>query len=114
MRPIFFQAKIGKKGKKERTVAMSESMLHDLYFGRISPWERERIHTTEYSELNQQISGLMVHFKELLSHGEYENLEKMQNLRAQAGIIEDVDLFEYSFCLGALMMLDILGFKGNS
>ncbi len=92
---------------------MKESMIHELYFGRISPWERERIHTREYSELNKKIDDIVAHFKNLLSPEEYARFEEMQNLRAQTDIIDDVTLFEYSFRLGALMMIDIFGFKEN-
>ena len=86
-------------------------MLHDLYYGRISPWERKPIHTQEYSELTQKINCISAHFKNLLSSEEYARFEEMQNLRAQADIIDDVTLFEYSFRLGALMMINIFGFK---
>ncbi len=92
---------------------MKESMIHDLYFGRISPWERERIHTQEYSELTKKFDDIVAHFKNLLSSEEYARFEEMENLRAQTDIIDDVTLFEYSFRLGALMMIDIFGFKEN-
>ena len=35
--------------------AMRESMLHDLYFGEISPWERAPVRTREYKELTRKI-----------------------------------------------------------
>ncbi len=92
---------------------MKESIIHDLYFGRIRPWERERIHTREYSELIKEIDDIEAHFKNLLSSEEYTRFEEMQDLWAQTGIIDDVTLFEYSFRLGALMMINIFGFKEN-
>ena len=92
---------------------MRESTLHDLYFGRISPWERERVHTREYRELTQKMVGIAAHFKNLLSAEEYARFEEMQNLRAQTDIINDVTLFEYAFRLGALMMIDVFGFREN-
>jgi hypothetical protein len=27
--------------------------------------------------------------------------------------IEDINLFEYGFCMGVLMMIDVFGFKEN-
>lgn len=90
---------------------MRESMLHDLYLGRISPWERERIHTREYSELTQKIDDIEEHFKNLLSSEEYARFTEMQNLHSEVELIEDVELFEYSFGLGALMMIDIFRFQ---
>lgn len=92
---------------------MRESMLYDLYFGRVSPWERKRIYTPEYNALIGKIIEMEEHFKNLLSSEEYEKFGEMQDLRGQAGIIESTDLFAYSFRLGALMMMDIFGFRGT-
>lgn len=92
---------------------MRKSMLQELYFGRISPWERKRVHTQEYHALTKKIDGIVVHFKNLLSSEEYAKFEEMQTLQAQADIIDDVNLFEYSFCLGAALMMDILSYEDN-
>ena len=46
----------------------------------------------------------------LLSPEDYAKFEEMQNLRVQTDIIDNVDLFKYSFCLGAMMMMDIFGY----
>lgn len=90
---------------------MRESILQDLYFGKIRPWERKRVHTQEYSVLTQKIDDIVVHFKNQLSSEDYARFEEMQDLQAQTEIIDDVDLFEYGFRLGALMMIDIFDFK---
>lgn len=87
-----------------------ESMLHELYFGNVSPWERKRIYPSEYTEITQQINEIVAHFKMLLSPEDYAKFEEMQNLRVQTDIIDNVDLFKYSFCLGAMMMMDIFGY----
>lgn len=92
---------------------MRVSLLHDLYFGEIRPWERERICSREYGELTRKIISMGEHFKNLLSPEEYRKFEEMQNLRAQADIIESAELFEYAFRTGALMMIDIFSYEGN-
>ena len=88
-------------------------MLHELYFGNVSPWERKRTYPPEYTEITKKINEIVVHFKQLLSPEEYAKFEEMQNLRVQTDVIDNANLFEYSFCLGALMMMDIFGFKGS-
>lgn len=90
---------------------MKESILNELYFGNVHPWERERTYPPEYTENTQQINDIVAHFKMLLSPEDYAKFEKMQNLRVQTDIIDNADLFRYSFCLGALMMMDIFGYR---
>ncbi len=92
---------------------MRESMLHDLYFGRIIPWERPRVRTPEYKEISTKIIDMEQHFRNLLSPEEYAKLEELQKLRWQAETIEDANLFAYAFSTGALMMIDVFNFEGN-
>lgn len=88
-------------------------MLHELYFGNVSPWERERIRTPEYAALTKKIDDIAMHFKDLLSFEEYEKFEEMQDLRVQADIAEELELFEYAFCTGALLMMEVFGYREN-
>ena len=91
-------------------------MLKDLYFGEISPWERERecVRTCEYKDLVNKTIAIGEYFKSLLSSEEYAKLEEMKNLQAQIDLIESPDLFEYAFRTGALMMIDIFCCDGNN
>lgn len=91
---------------------MQESMIFDLYFGNFIPWERKRIRTEEYCSISRKISDIVDHFKNLLSPEEFEKFTEMQNLRAEAESIEDVELFEYAFCAGARLMTDVFTYKG--
>ena len=86
---------------------MKESILSDLYLGKINPCERERICSREHDAVIEEIDGIAEHFKNWLSPEEYAKFEEMQNLQAQAELIDNTALFKYSFCLGALMMIDI-------
>ena len=90
---------------------MSKTTMYDLYFGNLVPWERGRSQNPAYTPLTRQISDIKVHFQKLLSPEEYEKFEEMGNLQTQTGTIEEVDLFEYAFCMGVLMMIDVFGFK---
>ena len=90
---------------------MKESILHDLYWGKIHLWDQRRVHTQEYSALAQKVEDITSHFHNLLSSEEYVRFDEMQDLQAQIGVIDDIALFEYSFRLGALMMIDIFSCK---
>ena len=81
---------------------MRESMIHELYYGNISPWERRRIRDPEFAALTDKIDKMVTHFETLLSPEEYKKFEEMQDLQAQAGAIQEVELFEYAFCTGVL------------
>lgn len=90
---------------------MQKSFMYDLYFGNLIPWERGRSQDPSYTPITRKISDIKVHFKGLLSVEEYSKFEEMENLQAQAGTIEDVNLLEYGFCMGVLMMIDVFSFK---
>lgn len=92
---------------------MKESMLHEFYFG-INPCERKRVRDPEYTAICKKIDNLDLRFKNLLSAEEYAKLEEMQNLRAQASLFEEAQLFEYAFSIGALLMIDVFGFNRQS
>lgn len=90
---------------------MSKSFMYDLYFGNLVPWERGRSQDPAYTPINRKISDIKVHFKGLLSPEEYQKFEEMEELKAQSGAIEDVDLFAYGLSMGILLMIDVFNFK---
>lgn len=92
---------------------MRESILNDLYYGRISPWERPRPRTHELKEASSQIIAIEEHFRNSLSPEEYAKIEELQKLRGQIDIIESIDLFGYAFSTGVLMMIDVFDYEGN-
>lgn len=90
---------------------MSKSIMYDLYFGNLVPWERGRSQNPAYTPLSQKVGDIKDHFKKLLSLDEYKKFEEMEDLQADSSTIEDVELFEYGFCMGALTMIDVFSFK---
>ena len=90
------------------------SILQELYFGNINPCERKRVQDPEYTTLNKKIDGIVVHFRDLLSPEEYAKFTEMRDLQADAGLFEEVQLFEYAFCLGALLMIEVFGHSRHS
>lgn len=88
-----------------------KSIMYDLYFGNLVPWERGRAQSPDYKPITQKICDIDKHFEKLLSPEEYKKFEELQDLKANIGTIEDVDLFEYGLCMGILLMIDVLSFK---
>lgn len=86
-------------------------MIHDLYFGNFSPWERERTHSREYHTTTQKITHIDEYFKNLLSPEAYAKLAEMQDLQAEIELMDDAELFEYAFCAGAQLMIDIFTYQ---
>jgi hypothetical protein len=87
--------------------------MYDLYYGNLVPWERGRSRDPAYTPITRKVGDIKEHFKELLSPEEYKKFEEMGDLQAEADTIEDINLFEYGFCMGVLMMIDVFGFKEN-
>lgn len=91
---------------------MRESIVRELYYGNISPWERKRVYTPEHTALTDKIDDIVEHFKNLLSPEEYKKFAEVQELAAQVDADDVVDIFEHAFCLGVLLMIDIFGYDG--
>lgn len=86
---------------------MKDSMLNDLYFGEYRPWERGRVPGREYDALARKISDLTVYFENQVSPKDAEKLRELQNLRSEANLMEDFELFKSAFCAGAQLMIEI-------
>ena len=90
---------------------MKRSMMHDLYFGHLVPWERGRSQDPDYTPVNRRIGDIKEHFRDTLTPDEYQRFEELGNLSAQSSSIEDVDIFEYGMSMGILLMLEVFEFR---
>ena len=90
---------------------MKESMVHELYYGNFSPWERRRIRDPEYTALIDKIDDILAYYKKLLSPEEYKKLEELQDLQGRANSIQDAELFAYAFCAGVQLVIDVCGYQ---
>lgn len=88
------------------------SILEDLYYGRISPWERPRIKSAERSELSRKIENEKRYFIQKMSLDDCQRFEELESLYSQSGGFEDVDAFSHGFKLGALLTCAV--FDGKS
>ena len=86
------------------------SFLNDLYFGKFIPCERKYTQVADDPKM-QKIGAIKGYFKNLLSPEDYKKIEEIECLQIQSYALEDVSLFEYGFCAGILMMMDVFNFK---
>ena len=90
---------------------MSKSIMYDLFYGNLVPCARGRVQDPAYTLISRKIDELKTHIKQILPPEEYQKFEEMENLFYESGTFEDIDLFEYGFCMGALIMIDVINFK---
>jgi hypothetical protein len=88
-------------------------MLRELYYGNISPWDRKRIRTHEYTALTDKMESMVTHFENVLSPEEYAKLTEMLEVRSEITIMDELDVFKYAFRTSALLMVDIFDDKEN-
>ena len=86
-------------------------ILDELYFGGLSAWERRYLKDPDYMEVSKKISKIKQHFEDVLSPEENERFENLQKLLSESGLFEEIQLFEYAFSMGVLMMMDVFDFK---
>ena len=88
-------------------------LLEELYYGHIRPFERIVPQDPGYRPLNQKISDIKETLQEKLSAEDYQALAELLGLYCDSGVLEAAASFGYGFKLGALMMLEVLGGKGE-
>jgi len=90
------------------------SFVKSLYYGEVSPWERDRPKDPEYKHIASKISGLQKYFQNTLPAEQLKKLEELEILHAQASSIESLDNFAYGLNMGILIMVDAIDFKIRS
>jgi Family of unknown function (DUF6809) len=88
-------------------------ILEELFYGHIYPFERIVPQDPEYRPLNQKISGIREMLQTKLPAEDYQALVKLLDLYCDSGVLESAASFGYGFKLGALIMLEVLGRKGE-
>ena len=77
------------------------------------PFERIVPQDSGYRPLNQKISGIKQTLQEKLPVEDYQVLEELLDLYCDSGVLEAAASFGYGFKLGALIMMEVLGGKGE-
>ena len=90
-----------------------KSILEELFYGHLYPFERIVPQDPGYHPLNQKISDIKETLEEKLPAEDYQTLEDLFDLDCDSSVMEAYASFEYGFKLGALMMMEVLGGKGE-
>jgi hypothetical protein len=88
-------------------------ILEELFYGQIYPFERIVPNDPGYRPLNQKISAIKQTLQEKLPAEDCQALEELLDLCCDSGVLESAASFRYGFKLGALIMLEVLGGKGE-
>ena len=88
-------------------------ILEELFYGHIYPFERIVPQDPGYRPLNRKISDIKQMLQEKLPAEDYQALEELLELYCNSGVLEAAASFGYGFKLGALIMLEVLGGKGE-
>ena len=81
-----------------------KNILHELYFGRVSRWERRVNRTAEEMAVENKIQAEKKHFSQVFSDENYKRLNELEKLYGQFRDFEDMRTFNYAFRLGAMLM----------
>lgn len=84
------------------------SILTDLYYGRVSPWERRSVHGAERREIDRNIEEEKRYFLQKMSSDDCQRFEELEDLYIQSYETEQADAFSCGFKLGAELMLAVL------
>jgi Family of unknown function (DUF6809) len=88
-------------------------ILEELFYGHIRPFERIVPQDPGYRPLNRKISDIKQTLQTKLPAEDYQALEELLDLYCDSGVLESAASFGYGFRLGALVMLEVLGGKGE-
>jgi len=84
-----------------------KNILHELYFGRVSRWERRVNRTNEELAVENKIQNEKKHFSQILSDEEYKRLNELEKLYGQFRDFDDMRTFHYAFRLGVMIMFAV-------
>lgn len=86
---------------------MGRSFIHDLYYGRVTPWERKRARSLSYAELNRRIDCKREKFIKGLSDEALQDFEKWEELCDTRQEQERIESFRMGMQIGARFMEEI-------
>ena len=90
-----------------------KSILEELFYGQIFPFERIVPQDPEYRPINQKKSDIKQRLQKRLPAEDYKALEGLLDLDCDSSVMEAYASFAYGFKLGALVILEVLGNNGE-
>ncbi len=90
------------------------AILEELYNGNINPSEKYIKRGSEYHELNVELVEQIEEFTQALTDAQKQKYEKIiEGIYGLNAIIEH-ERFEDGFCLGAKLILEIIGYESKN
>ncbi len=85
-----------------------KTIIRQLFFGELHPWERFVRNDSDLRKASNRVGKLVEEWNEHHTSEEVEQLQEIVDALYQYSSIIEADGFESGFRLGAKMMLDIL------
>ena len=84
------------------------SIIGDLWYGNIAPWEREIKRSSDYADALERIVQLETDLHARLNDEEKEILEKFVNCTNEMCCISEREIFVQGFMLGAKLIIEVM------
>ena len=89
------------------------SIIEDLWYGNISPCERDIKRSSEYADVLERIVQLEADLYARLNDEEKEILEKFVNCTNEMCCISERDMFVQGFMLGAKLIIEVISLENG-
>ena len=83
-------------------------MLKDLYYGKITPWERRNRNASEQSKLVHRIDEEESYFESKMSNDDQKRFQALSKLYSDLAIENECEIFTHGFSLGVRIMMDVM------
>ena len=84
------------------------SIIEDLWYGNIAPWEREIKRSSEYADVLERIVQIEADLHARLNDEEKEILERFVNCTNEMCCISERETFVQGFMLGAKLIIEVM------
>jgi hypothetical protein len=84
------------------------SIIEDLWYGNISPCERDIKRSSEYSDVLERIVQIEADLHARLNDEEKEILERFVNCTNEMCCISEREIFVQGFMLGAKLIIEVM------
>ena len=84
------------------------SIIEDLWYGNIAPWEREIKRSSDYADVLERIVQIEADLHARLNDEEKEILERFVNCTNEMCCISEREMFVRGFTLGAKLIIEVM------
>lgn len=84
-----------------------QSVLQDLYYGRVCPWEHFTTQSSETQEINRRIEEEKRNLIKKSSLNNCKDFELLENLYTESSDLEQFNAFSNGFKLGTKLIISV-------